>query len=167
MSHYYNPIVRNFCTLRASLEECLPLSRREVHPRTLIQDIVPADKRREVWQRLRQRGLPVPALTRSGRVTALAIIGVLVLALPSALTLRNWFVLIILLQLALKAIWLARPWAVHIPFGIQTLGELALYATPFKEHKHSGYRWTRNEISFRVRLIVAEAMGLPLDHVQP
>jgi hypothetical protein len=29
------------------------------------------------------------------------------------------------------------------------------------EHKHSGYRWTRNEISMKVRMIVAESAGKP------
>jgi hypothetical protein len=31
----------------------------------------------------------------------------------------------------------------------------------------SGYRWTRNEITFKVRLTLAEALNVPLDAVRP
>jgi hypothetical protein len=44
---------------------------------------------------------------------------------------------------------------------------MVLYLTSFREHRGSGYRWTRNEIATKVRLIVAESLGVPLDAVQP
>ena len=43
------------------------------------------------------------------------------------------------------------------------MGELVIYATRFSEHKDSGYQWTRNEIAMKVRMIVAESAGMPLD----
>jgi hypothetical protein len=39
--------------------------------------------------------------------------------------------------------------------------------TDFAAHKSSGYRWTGNEITFKVRLTLVEALNLPLDSVRP
>jgi hypothetical protein len=44
---------------------------------------------------------------------------------------------------------------------------MVLYLTCFREHKASGYRWTRNEIATKVRLVIAESLGLDLEAVQP
>jgi hypothetical protein len=63
--------------------------------------------------------------------------------------------------------WAGRRRAVHFPLGLRTVGELVIYATPFGEHKDSGYRWTRNEIALKVRMTVAESVGLPLEAIQP
>jgi hypothetical protein len=43
---------------------------------------------------------------------------------------------------------------------------MVLYLISFPEHKHSGYRWTHNEIEFKVRVIIAESWNCPLDAVQ-
>jgi hypothetical protein len=42
-----------------------------------------------------------------------------------------------------------------------------LCAVDFSRHKASGYRWTRNEIALKVRLVIAESLDLSLDDVQP
>jgi hypothetical protein len=63
--------------------------------------------------------------------------------------------------------WATRRRAVHFPLYLRTVGELVIYATQFGEHKDSGYRWTRNEIALKVRMTVAESVGLPLEEVQP
>jgi hypothetical protein len=47
------------------------------------------------------------------------------------------------------------------------VGELVIAMTCFREHKDSGYRWARNEIELKVRLILAESLGLDLDEVLP
>ena len=57
--------------------------------------------------------------------------------------------------------------AVGLPLGMQNVGELVIYMTRFSEHKESGYRWTRNEIELKVRLIIAECLGIDLDAVRP
>jgi hypothetical protein len=56
---------------------------------------------------------------------------------------------------------------VQFPPCLRTVGELVLYSTCPAEHKESGYRWTRNEIALKVRLVIAESMGLPLEAVRP
>src|SRR5262249_7512827 len=57
--------------------------------------------------------------------------------------------------------------AVHLPLGLRTVGELVLYSTCFREHRGSGYRWTANEVATKVRLVLAESLGVPLDAVRP
>ncbi len=44
---------------------------------------------------------------------------------------------------------------------------MVIYVTHFGEHRDSGYRWTRNEIALKVRMVVAQSVGLPLEAVQP
>ena len=71
------------------------------------------------------------------------------------------------LPLGIATFWASRPWAVHFPNHLTTVGQMVLVMTPFREHRHSSYRWTRNEIAFKVRLIVAESFGAPFDRVRP
>jgi hypothetical protein len=68
--------------------------------------------------------------------------------------------------LGLLAFWVSRPQAVQFPLCLRTVGELVLAMTSLPDHAESGHRWTRDEIAFKVRLIVAEHLGLPLDVVQ-
>ena len=50
---------------------------------------------------------------------------------------------------------------------MKNVGELVIFMTCFADHKASGYRWTRNEIELKVRLIIAYSLGLDLDEVRP
>jgi hypothetical protein len=84
-----------------------------------------------------------------------------------ALALQRWYALLLALPVTMVVYWAGRRRAVHFPLGLRTVGELVIYATHFGEHKDSGYRWTRNEIALKVRMIVAESVGLPLEAIQP
>ena len=50
------------------------------------------------------------------------------------------------------------------PLGPRTVGELVIALTRFGDYP--GYRFTRAEISLKVRLIVAEWLGVPVSRVQ-
>jgi len=88
-------------------------------------------------------------------------------AVSSAAYLQNWQALLVAFALAPVVCWATRRRAVHFPIGLTTVGEMVIYATHFADHKGSGYRWTRNEIALKVRMIVAEGAGLPLEAIQP
>src|SRR6185312_12661209 len=163
----YNPIVRNFCRLRAGLVDQLGVARHEVRPGTTLDALLPIRVRREVWEQLRRQGLRLPALELSGRDHTRNFWVVLRATVSSAVYLQRWSALILAVPLAMVVAWVTRRRAVHFPLGLRTVGELAIYATPFGEHKDSGYRWTRNEIALKVRMTVAESVGLPLEEVQP
>jgi hypothetical protein len=81
--------------------------------------------------------------------------------------LQRWYALLLAIPLVLVVHWASRRRAVQFPLGLRSVGEMVIYATCFAEHKGSGYRWTRNEIALKVRMIVAESAGLPLEAIQP
>src|SRR4051812_19260596 len=167
MPPQYNPIVRTFGRFRAGLLDSLGVDRRAVRPDTPLEELIPAAERREVWRRLRRQGLRVPALELSPGEWRRTVLGVLKMTASFALALQRWPALLAALPLGLVAYFASRPRAVHLPLGLRTVGEMVLYLTSFPEHKGSGYRWTHNEVAFKVRLVVAESLGLPLDAVQP
>jgi hypothetical protein len=145
----------------------LDLDRHEVRPETPLETLIPRHRRREVWRQLRRQGVPVPGLELSDLERNLRALGVLKTAAAIALWLQEWSALLSALPLGLAEYGLSRRRAVHFPFGVRTVGELVLSMTDFTEHKSSGYRWTRNEITFKVRLTLAEALNVPLDAVRP
>jgi transposase InsO family protein len=167
VAQQYNPIVRIFGRFRAGLLDSLGVDRRAVRPDTPLEELIPAHERREVWRRLRRQGLRVPALELTRAERAWNLFGVLKTTASLALGLQRWPALLAALPLGLLAYWASRRRAVHFPLGLRTVGEMVLYLTSFPEHKGSGYRWTHNEIAFKVRLVVAESLGLTLDAVRP
>src|SRR5262245_44047889 len=167
MHQPYNPIVRTFGQFRAGLVGSLGLARHEVRPGTPLETILPARRRREVWRRLRRQGLRLPALELSPQERARHLVGVLRTAASLALSLQKWPALLLALPLGLLAYAVSRRRAVHLPLGLRTVGELVLYSTCFREHRGSGYRWTANEVATKVRLVLAESLGVPLDAVRP
>jgi hypothetical protein len=84
-----------------------------------------------------------------------------------ALGVQAWTGLLAVVPLGLLTFMASRPWAVEFPLGLRTAGELSLYLTRFGEHRESGYRWTSNEVAVKVRMVMAESLGLPLDRVRP
>jgi hypothetical protein len=163
----YNPIVRTYGEFRAVLLSSLDLDRRDIHPSADLRDLIPPSRRREIWGRLRRQGFQLPPLHLPPRTFAHATFWVIKTAAALALWLGHWGALLIAVPLAHLAYRICRPWAVELPPSPRTVGEMVFYLTNFREHRDSGYRWTRNDIALKVRLIVAEAAGLPLDKVRP
>jgi len=62
---------------------------------------------------------------------------------------------------------LTQPWAYHFVSGPVTLWDIALYLTPHRECQEAGYRLSKRELSAKVRLIVSENLGVPLDRLTP
>ena len=163
----YNPIARTFGQLRAVLVERLDLARHEVRPSTLLETIIPESERGEVWRELRRRGIGVPPLELSERERRLE--GWFGLVVLISLVSAWWFSFSLVLTI-ITAVVLggnSRRRTVEIPWGIRTVGELAVCATDFAAHKESGYRWTYNEIALKVRLTIADSQGLSLEDVRP
>jgi hypothetical protein len=166
MCEAYSPIVRTFCQFRAGLANTLGVPRHDVHPATSLDAILPIETRREAWEQLQRQGMLIPDLEFSERDRRRSLWIVLKAAGSSALHLQSWYALLLAVPLMFIVSRARRHRAVHFPIGLSTVGELVIYATRFSEHKHSGYRWTRNEISMKVRMIVAESTGKPLETIQ-
>jgi hypothetical protein len=166
MSHVYDPIIRNFCRVRATFTSSLGIERRAVRPRTLLDTLLPIDVRRLVWRQLK-RHLPVPGLELSDRERERSLWIVLIATLAFTLCLQNWFALIVAVPVSLFVHRASCPRAIHFPYGLRTVGELVICATQFGDHKESGYRWTRNEIALKVRITIADAVGVPVEELRP
>jgi hypothetical protein len=164
----YNPIMRTFCRFRTGLLDRIDVDRREIRPGTPLEALLPEPRsRREVWRHLRRQGLRVPPLELSQRDQRRMAWVMLKAVVSWTISLQRWSGLLLAFPLALVAYWVSRGRAVRFPLGLTTVGELVIYMTCFREHKDSGYRWTRNEIELKVRLILAESTGLPLEAVRP
>lgn len=157
----YNPIVRTFNQIRAAVLEATDVPRRLVRPGAVIEELIPLDRRHAVWDGLRRRGLappwmdwpPVGPWVGAGLVAAsvplLECLGPCAALLVSAVGLGVAYVS-------------TRRW----PSTVLTVGELTVYCTRFPDHKASGYRWARGDIALKVRLIIAENLGVPLDRIR-
>jgi hypothetical protein len=162
---YYNPIVRTFCQLRSALTEVLELPRESIRPNMPLDVLLPVEHRRDAWEKLRREGIDLPGLELPhwlGETTGWT---VSVTTVSLALLLKDWWALACGVELGMLGYKVTRPWATWIPLGLATVGELAMFLTSFRDHRDSGYCWTRNEISFKVRQIVAESLGRRLDEV--
>lgn len=166
----YNPIVRTFCRVRAVLVSALGVDHRQVRPTTSLDALIPQERRGEVLARLRQAGLDAPDLER--QVVARSLCGIAIVVVPAAviipLLLGSWVAFLVALPVPLVLVLLAsrvtRRRVVQVPMGARTVGELVIFLTRFGDHP--GYRFSRAEISLKVRFIIAEWLGVPVSRVQ-
>ncbi len=168
MLDWYNPIVRVFGQYRAALcaAEGLPRDRVTAHAR--LDALIPRGRRRALWATFQAGGLRVPSLELSPAAYRVWVL--LVLAALGGLRLWAgiwWPSALALVPLCYAAFRLSRPWAVHLPPFINSVGELAVYGTRFGDHANSGYRWSHGDVSLKVRMVFAESMGVPLERVKP
>jgi hypothetical protein len=167
MPESYSPIMRTFCQFRAGVLSCIDIDRHEIRPGTPLEVLLPEPSRRAVWEQLHRRGLRLPSLEFSERDKRRMTWAILRGTASAAVTLRSWAALLVAVPIAMAVFRANRRRAIGLPLGMKTVGELVIYMTRFSEHKESGYRWTRNEIELKVRLIVAECLGIDLDAVRP
>jgi hypothetical protein len=167
MSEGYSPIVRTFCRLRSGLIKNAGIARHDVRPATPLDAILPTQVRRGAWKQLQRQGLTLPDLEFSKKEHWRNFLIALKATGSSALHLQSWYALFFAIPLMFIVSGVRRHRVVQIPLGMTTVGELVIYATRFSEHENSGYRWTRNEIALKVRMIVAESVGMPLEAIQP
>jgi hypothetical protein len=161
MAQTYNPIVRRFNQFRAELLSSMDIARHEVRPGTPLASLIPLARRRDVWLRLQLQGFRLPPLCPPAAERTGLIQGLIRSAAGLVLGFEHCYGL-----LAGRPLGMSWPQGVEFPACLTTVGEAILYATSVHEHKGSGYRWTRNEIATKVRLIIAESCGLPLTRVQ-
>lgn len=164
----YNPIVRAFGATRAALCGALKVPRSAVRAGTVLAELVPVRDRRRTWAALRRAGVRVPCLELSGFSSAVfAQLVLLAVVVSYGATRSPWLAAATFVAACVAARAASRPWAVHIPGCVRTVGELAVYGTRFAEHAASGHRWTRGEVALKTRILVAASGGLTLDAVTP
>ena len=167
MAVAYYPPSPTYHGLRSVLMEELGLACHEVHPSTSLAELIPMEKRRAVWRRLNQEGLALPPLCITPSVFWQGIGHVVHAVLAAAAWLQNLWGLATVVPLGLLAWTMTRPWAVEIRYGPVTVRDAVLYLTPYREGLRAGYKWSQEEITIKVRLIIAESLGLSLKEVTP
>jgi hypothetical protein len=166
-SYDYCPAGRTFYRLRRVLVRTLGLARHDIRPAMRLDELIPPDRRRTVWQALRQEGLRLPDLCLMEPLGRIGGVVMLATVLAVAISGSLWR-LIVAVHLAWICWRVTRPIAIHLdPTGPVTVRDAVIYLTSFRSKDHGGYPWSHREISLKVRLILAESLGLPLDKVKP
>jgi hypothetical protein len=168
----YNPIVRTFGQVRAEILSVQDLHRHDVRPNTNLEEILPAKARRQLWQNLQRRGFRLTELHYSKKQTRRHCFAAWLATAKFALwTHLGWasvpFLVAVWILSFVFVSWSGRHKAAELPPHVKTVEDLVMLGTCFADHKESGYRWTKNEIALKVRLIIAEQAALSLDEVQP
>jgi acyl carrier protein len=154
---------RTFYRIRRHLTDRLALGRKSVRPKGRLEDLIPRDRRRQIWAELRSAGLRLPPLELGGVTLFLVFgfalsVGIAVAAsmhtvLDSfSLALLSWF---FIFALSFRAL---RPFAGHIPSAIVTVGDAVLLASPMASASN-------DEIAQRTRLIISHQLGVPIEKV--
>ena len=165
------PTRRTFYEIRRSLLERLPVKRCDIRPSTKLNDLIPRWSRRRIFKALSKRSLWVPELQPPG---VMSLIGfVLALAagvevgilsgLSSGIVLGIIIGFITLYATLSVVYWITIPFAICFPKGYETVGDLVRRATP----NYGTQDEIDTKVLYRVRLIVSEQMGVPIEKLSP
>ncbi|MGL4462936.1 MAG: hypothetical protein ACRDD1_15565 [Planctomycetia bacterium] len=171
MTGGYNPIVRSYNRYRAALGEILGASRRDLRPGARLDNLVPPERRKEVWKELRARGLDMPDLYDATPPAGCPLHSSMLLCIASAavwlLTGFLWIAMVFAAFAVLIMDSISKRWVeeLEIPPYCRTVGELTVYGVHYKDHPDA--RWSHATLSLKVRMIVAEVYWLKLDEIRP
>jgi hypothetical protein len=158
-----HPIEQTRDRLREILADRLGIEAERIEPSAELEELIPASRRRAVWQELRDAGWQPPPLELPPRWQPLPYLFGLVVGLL-ALHQKSWYPVAAAIPIGIYVFAVARPWAVGLPVYLRTLDELAVCLTNFKDD--GGHRWTREEISLKIRLLIAQRVNRPLAEVR-
>jgi len=161
----YNPIIRTFTRLRASLIRLTGRPRSEIRPSTPLHELLPVAGRRAIWAELEREWPRMERLTLPVPIGKLVCCCVLLGTIASAAALQQVAALAVIVPLTLVIFTITRPWVVAFPIERQTVGDLVLQLVQIRDHRACGYRWTRNEIAFKVRWTLCEACNVPFHEI--
>jgi hypothetical protein len=130
-----------------------------------IEVVIPPEQRREIWQKLQLAGFDLPELRLSPRAFLIAATLVLTPVLLLVLSQRRWSLILSLLELAVIAHRWTRPLAIYPPLCCETIQQLVIHLTRFVIEDYKAGLWTHEEIAARVRQILAESAGVPVESV--
>lgn len=161
----YCPTSRSFYKVRQQLSSVLSIARRTIKPKDALEKLIPLEKRRDIWAKLKSVGLLMPALERSRIMSNVCIAIVCTISLALALIFLEPFLLLIAIPLFIALAYATRQYAIHIPAVCLTIGDLSIYATSMQDFDSTNSAWSRIEILLKVRMITAEQLGIPIDKI--
>lgn len=154
---------RAFYTLRKTLLEILPVDRKDIHPSTQWEALIPRNQRKAVWKQLKDRGINLPRLEPSSIIYwSIAVI----LFVPFALLAHRfgswWPVWLGILPPVISAEYLTRPIAVRAPSTFKTVGGAALFMADSLSESTS---LNRIEVREGIRRIISEQCDIPIEEL--
>ena len=155
-----------FYRFRRDLQELISLEREQIRPAARLTDLIPVRDRRRVWQELRRRGYRIPALGLPPGLRLVGAISVLARSAFLAWLFHNAVFMIAIVPFAVMTYWVTRPFAVHPPENCDTVRKLIIHATPFRRQDHEAGLWCHADISAKVRMTIAETIGLRFEDVR-
>jgi acyl carrier protein len=154
-----------FYRLRRELMKLLPLSRHEIRPDANMEALVPQRHRREVWKKLRLAGLKLPDLCISILVTSVASFAAMIVLVAIAVRCHYGLSLLAGIPILAIAYWGTRHLAVYVKCGSGTVRDVVWHLTPAGFAAEARPHWNENEIARKVRLIVHEQAGVPMEQL--
>ena len=157
----------SFYRLRSALMNLTGVARRDVRPASELAVLIPVETRSRAWQQLGDLGLRLPALQRPEALVGVAVLVVLVtfvVTIAAAISLGAPTAALLAILCCAVATFsahrLTNPWATSIPHSCARVADAVHYTLDV-----AAAHLSRGEISYKVRLLIAEQLGLPLDTV--
>lgn len=150
--------------LQEILRETAPPT-RELAGSEALEAVLPLEDRRSIWRELQSAGFELPELEVSPQVSWIAALMVLTTLGLLYLASRKWFVICALIELTFLAYKLTRPLAVHPPDWCRTVGQAALCLREVRTPDGRDVPWTHEEVSERVRMIIADLANVLIENV--
>ena len=159
-----------FYFIRGKFVPALSISRRDFKPDTRLEDLVPSDRRREVWARMTSEIGPsaIPDLARpSWLVSFLSAVTLATLVFVAGYALKDSAGGSISFFIGLCAAFLVgyggalvtRPWKQNFRRGYRRVGDLATYISVHRPH-YFKKEWTREHVAQVVREIIVDETGV-------
>lgn len=155
---------RSFYKLRRGLIKLLSLPRREITPKTELEQMIPRKQRREIWDNLHSYHLRLPSLERSTVTVWNTSLVVIVCAGGLSVVLHDSWFLLTTLPLWFVASLATKPLAVFVPGNCRTISDLVMYSTSMNKSEITDLP-SRREILHRIRLISSEQLGIPIEKI--
>jgi hypothetical protein len=161
-----SPVVDTFTQLRLTLARLLGISPDAIDRDTLLEDLIPIESRREVWEELQKHGFHLPNLQLPTRDGVAKFVMECKTAISIALGMQSWLGLFSFFPLAWLLSTVTRHLAIMFPYREDTtLGDVAFYLTPFNQPTTEGHRFTREEIGRAVRIILADRLAVDISEL--
>lgn len=160
-----------FYFLRRKLELSHDISRRDIRPGTLLQNVIPIQKRRLVWESLKSQIGPraIPDLSRPIWLATLLslstflafIVGVIQAWNTSSFESALFFGLFMMLTVGYCSAVITLPFKRHFRRGYQRAGDIAKYLSINSPHsfKRESKGWTREQVASVVTEIIKDQLG--------
>jgi len=151
--------------LRLKLGQLLDRSLEDISPTHLFVTLIPPQDRRKVWEELRESGVVLPDLRLANPVIFVVALIVLLPVTVLAILTKNRFLFLCLFEFFWIARRLTRAWAIVPPIGCETVQEAILCIASFHQIDFQAGLWPREDISAKVRWILAERLGIPFSEI--